>query len=68
MKVRIRDDESNEDVGTWTLCFPTRPCSRRERDDERKDEAPDQNEQGGASAMSEIEIRTTTARSSKGEA
>ncbi len=44
MKVRIRDDESNEDAGTWALCFPIRPCSRRERDDERKDEAPGQKE------------------------
>ena len=34
MKVRIRDDESNEGVGTWTLCFPIRPRSRRERDEE----------------------------------
>lgn len=47
MKVRIRDDEGTEDVGTWTVSFAVRVPSRRKREDDRKAEAPDEKDNGG---------------------
>lgn len=46
MKVRIRDDESNDDVATWTISFAVRPTRRPGRDEDRKDGRQEEEDSG----------------------
>lgn len=47
MKVKIRDDEATDDVGTWTIHLMVHVPTRRKRDDDRNDAVPDEKEDGG---------------------